>query len=457
MWTLYTNHIIGKGELPQPEDIIDRCGSFSWADDSDTLAVSLTFDSTLDLAEGRSHLTLKKDSKVVFQGVIVNKTNKDKTSSYTAMDYAFYLNKNEDIIQFNGLNAKDAIYALLNRQGIGGACTALSTKISKFYKGKAVSDIIKDILEQCKLELGEDVCMEMRGNVLWIDRISNLKLDCKYALGTDFSVTRSMEDMVNYVDVASNEESDTGSYAHANDDNSIKIFGRLSKVVTIEKGNAAQAQNVANKYLYAYNGTKRELTCTLVDIENCEDIRAKRSIYISIARYGLQGYYKIKSAQHSLNNGIHKVTVVIDFSGVTFADPEELTAASSSTNNSDNSSSVSSKNDQIIAFAKQFLGVPYVNGGGNPPNSFDCSSYVAYVFNHFGYNLTDYTYDMINQGTRISIQEATEGDILFFHNTGHVGIYIGNDQFIHCPHTGDVVKISQFSTYGDCNAAIRVL
>ena len=459
-WYLSTNYIIGKGEVSPMEEIMDRCGNYQWADDSDTLAVSLTFDSTLDLAEGRSHLVLQKDKKIVFQGVIINKTNKDKTSSYTAMDYAFYLNKNEEIIQFNNLNAKDSIYALLNRLNIGGACTTLNTKINKFYKGKTASDIIKDILDQCKLELGEDVCMEMRGKVLWIDRISNLKVTCDYKLGTDFSVLRSMEDMFNYVDVVTSEESDKASYAHANDDESIKIFGRLKKVISLEKGNESQAQNVATKYLASYNGTKKELTCTLLDISGCEDIRAKRSIPITIARFGVDGYYKVKSAQHSLNDEVHKITVVIDFSGVTFTDPVELAAANVAKDTTESSkSSTSSKADEIIAYAKTFQGIPYVNGGGSPPSSFDCSSYVAYVFNHFGYNLTPYTYDMINEGTSISIQEATAGDIVFFYSTGHVGIYIGNDQFIHCPHTGDVVKISQFSGYyaNVCNAAIRVL
>ncbi len=457
MWRLYTTHIIGRGYI-SPTDILPYCNNLQWSSDVDTLAVSLSFDSILDLAEGRSHLILKKDEKIVFQGIIVNKNNKDKTSSYTAMDYAFYLNKNEDIIQFNEMDAKSAIYQLLTKHGIGGACTTLNTKISKCYKGKTLSDIIKDILEQCKNEIGEDVVMEMRKDVLWIDKVSNLKLDCRYILGEDFSVTRSMEDMINNVIVSSNEESDTAILATAKDDNNIAIFGQLTKVLTVDKQNESQAQNTANNYLGNFNGTKKELTCTLLDVVGGEDIRAKRMIPISIKKYGVNCYYKVKSAQHSLSNNVHKISVTIDFSGYSFQDDTSTTSSSATNKSSNSNNTFSSKADQIIAYAKQFLGVPYV-WGGKTPAGFDCSGFVAYVFNNFGIQLTAYTYDMINEGKKISIQEAEPGDILFFYNTGHVAIYIGNDSIIQAPHTGDVVKISPFSGYYSqhCNAAIRVL
>lgn len=458
-WYLYSSYVIGKGYVST--DILDQTGNLQWSNDSDTLAVTLTFDSALDLAEGRSHLILKRDKNIVFAGVITKKENKKNTSSYTAQDYAFYLNKNEeDIIQFNGTNAKQAIYSLLGKYGIGGAVTPLTTVINKVYKGKTVSEIIDDIMDQCTKELGEEVVKEMRGNVLWIDKVSNLKVDCNYVMGDDYSVTRSMEEMYNNVYVITNEESDKNSYANAQDKDMISIFGLLSKVLSIDKGNIAQAQNVANKYLDNYDATKRELTVTLTDIEGCEGIRAKRSIPISISKYGIQGYYKVKSAQHSLNDGVYKIAVTIDFSSATFVDPPELTAATSSeTSTSSVSGSTSSKASDIIAYAKQFLGVPYVSGGGNPPSSFDCSSYVAYVFNHFGYNLDSYTYSMINQGTKVSMSNIQPCDMVFFFNTGHVGMYIGNDQFIHCPHTGDVVKISTFSGYyaNNCNAVVRVI
>lgn len=313
MWYLYTNYIIGKGYI-QPTDILPKCNNLSWSSDSDTLATSLNFDCLYDLAEGRTHLTLMKDAKVVFQGVVISKTNKVLSSSYTAMDYAFYLNKNETLIQFNKTNAKQALEQLCNKFNIPHAITSLNTKIDKLYRGDNISQIIDDILEQCESEIGEELIKEMRGNVLWIDKISNLKLDCRYKLEKDFSVTRSMEELKNNVLVVSNAENDTRILENAKDDTSIQIFGQLTKVLTVEEKNESQARNIAQNYLNQHNRTKKEISISILPIENGEDIRAKRMIKVSIPMYGVDGYYKIKSAQHSLQNNNHKINLTIDFS-----------------------------------------------------------------------------------------------------------------------------------------------
>jgi peptidoglycan DL-endopeptidase CwlO len=51
---------------------------------------------------------------------------------------------------------------------------------------------------------------------------------------------------------------------------------------------------------------------------------------------------------------------------------------------------------------------------------------------------------------------GTPGDLVFFHGLGHMGIYIGNDQYVHAPHTGDVVKISTLAGYSGYDGAVRI-
>ncbi|WP_368076680.1 C40 family peptidase [Clostridium tyrobutyricum] len=454
MWTIWTNYTVGN-DYKSFKDISKYCDNFSWSDDTDTISTTLAFDSILDLAEGRSHIVFKKDDKVVFQGLIIKKTQKNTSGSYTAQDYGFYL-KNEDIFQFNNIDAKSAIYQILKKHNIGGACIPLATKIKQFYYDKSLSDIIKDILTQCQLDIGEDVCMEMRGTTLWIDKISNLKLDCKYIIGNDYSVTRDMSNMINYVIVrSSSNQYVSGIQATVSDANNIKIFGELSKILSLENYTNAQARNAAKNYLNAFDATNKEFTVTLLDVEGCEDIRANRKIYIDLGNYGVKGYYKVKSANHTVNNGIHKIQITVDFSGATFSDPTQTstTATANAETKADDT-----KANKIITYAKKFLGVKYVSGG-KTPNGFDCSGFVAYVFKNFGINLTPYTYTMINEGKRVNISNIQPCDLVFFFNTGHVGIYVGNDKFIQAPHTGDVVKISTFSGYykQNCNAVVRVL
>ena len=98
----------------------------------------------------------------------------------------------------------------------------------------------------------------------------------------------------------------------------------------------------------------------------------------------------------------------------------------------------------VVGIAMQYLGVPYVWGGASP-SGFDCSGLTMYVYAQVGVSLPHYTGSQWQLGTPVSRAQLEPGDLVFFHGLSHEGIYIGNDQFIHAPHTGDVVKISSMS------------
>jgi peptidoglycan DL-endopeptidase CwlO len=100
----------------------------------------------------------------------------------------------------------------------------------------------------------------------------------------------------------------------------------------------------------------------------------------------------------------------------------------------------------VVGIAMRYLGVPY-RWGGSSPSGFDCSGLVVYVFAQIGISLPHSTYSLWNVGTPVSRDQLQPGDLVFFSGLGHMGIYIGGGQFIHAPHTGDVVKISSISGY----------
>ena len=90
----------------------------------------------------------------------------------------------------------------------------------------------------------------------------------------------------------------------------------------------------------------------------------------------------------------------------------------------------------------QYLGTPYV-WGGSSPSGFDCSGFVMYVYAQVGRLAAAQRRHAVQlRGVSVSRDELQPGDLVFFDGLGHVGIYIGGGQFIHAPHTGDVVKIS---------------
>ena len=105
---------------------------------------------------------------------------------------------------------------------------------------------------------------------------------------------------------------------------------------------------------------------------------------------------------------------------------------------------------QAVDYAMQYLGVPYV-WGGNGPKCFDCSGLTKYVYGHFGYTLNRTASAQLSNGVSVSRSELQPGDLIFFDNgkvttpVSHVGIYIGNGQFIHASTNSYCVEISNLS------------
>jgi peptidoglycan DL-endopeptidase CwlO len=98
----------------------------------------------------------------------------------------------------------------------------------------------------------------------------------------------------------------------------------------------------------------------------------------------------------------------------------------------------------VVGIAMQYLGTPY-RWGGASPSGFDCSGFVMYVYAKVGVSLPHNAAMQYGYGSPVSYANLAPGDLVFFNGLGHNGIYIGGGQFIHSPHTGDVVKISSMS------------
>jgi len=104
-----------------------------------------------------------------------------------------------------------------------------------------------------------------------------------------------------------------------------------------------------------------------------------------------------------------------------------------------------SKYGGVVGIAMQYLGTPYVWGGASP-SGFDCSGFAMYVYAQIGISLPhNAAMQYSSVGVYVSKSDLQPGDLVFFDGLGHMGIYIGGGQFIHAPHTGDVVKISSLS------------
>jgi peptidoglycan DL-endopeptidase CwlO len=95
----------------------------------------------------------------------------------------------------------------------------------------------------------------------------------------------------------------------------------------------------------------------------------------------------------------------------------------------------------VVNIALSQVGTPYVWGGA-APGGFDCSGLVMWAYAQVGVSLPHSTYALYTMGVPVSYDQLQPGDLVFFDGLGHVGLYIGGGQFVHAPHTGDVVKVS---------------
>jgi len=120
---------------------------------------------------------------------------------------------------------------------------------------------------------------------------------------------------------------------------------------------------------------------------------------------------------------------------------------------------------KLIAYAKEYVGVHYVYGGKSP-SGFDCSGFVGYVYKNFDIKLNSSAASMYSNGTRVSKSTLSAGDILFFDASSrgksgsidHVGIYLGNNTFIHASTSNRKVIIQSLSEYrGTYIGAKRVM
>ena len=115
------------------------------------------------------------------------------------------------------------------------------------------------------------------------------------------------------------------------------------------------------------------------------------------------------------------------------------------------------KREEIIEYAKQFIGNPYVWGGTDPHRGADCSGFTSYILrNVAGVHLSHSSRAQVNEGRRISVEEVRPGDLVFYGSgsrINHVAIYAGNGQIVHASTERTGIKISRW----DYRAPIAVV
>ena len=101
---------------------------------------------------------------------------------------------------------------------------------------------------------------------------------------------------------------------------------------------------------------------------------------------------------------------------------------------------------KLTSYAWSLIGVSYKSGGNSPKTGFDCSGFVGHVFQHTAnVSLPHEAQQISQQGIKVKFSQLREGDLVFYNTNdqaySHVGIYLGNDRFIHAPSSGGSVRV----------------
>lgn len=196
--------------------------------------------------------------------------------------------------------------------------------------------------------------------------------------------------------------------------------------------------NASSVYVRSEPSTDSEIVTTLI-----------RNTDVTIT--GENGdWYKVKYGDYA--GYIYKDLLSDTKTETTNRSSSEVDRAANVSGGSKEANDTSSKGEEIVAYAKQYLGCPYVYGGSGS-SSFDCSGFTMYVYKNFGYSLSHSAIAQSKVGTYVKKENLQPGDLVFFlewdtmDEIGHCGIYIGDGDFIHASSgSGYCVKISNLNS-----------
>lgn len=313
------------------KDITDYTGNISWRDSVDTLGVELSFDVAvnrydknfsflLDITLGDSVQLINEQGESLLQCIIVSESPNEKTTSFTAYDMAWYLNKSTVIKQFKKMVGNDCVKSLCEEIGIKVEVSGLDTKIDKIYKDKVISDVIYDIIKQCSQHNSKRFFVEMDKGILKIGPFKKIKVTGQYEMhegvfidvqknAGNVTLNRSIVDMKNSILVVTENKKAVRTVGKEQDVENIKKYGKLQHVVILDEKEHKKAALVAKNELKKLNKITEDFS---IDVLGDDKVKSGRVIDIDLPFFNVKGEYFIKESNHALQNGIHRASLSLE-------------------------------------------------------------------------------------------------------------------------------------------------
>ena len=312
-------------------DVTNYIRDLTWRDSIDTLGVEVSFELAVnkfdknlsflyDITLGDPVQIINEKGETLVQAIIVSESPNGKTTSFTAYDMAWYLNKSTVIKQFKKMVGNDCIKSLCSEIGIKVEVSGLDTKIDKIYKDKTISGVIYDIIEQCSQFNSKKFFIEYDKGTLKVEPFKKIKVTGQYEMHKnafidvaknigEVSLSRSIVDMKNSILVITQNKKAVRTVGKEQDNESIKKYGMLQEVVTLDEKEHKKAKLVAKNELKKLNKITEDFS---IDVLGDDKVKSGRVIDIDIPLFNLKGEYLIKESSHSVQNGIHRINLKLE-------------------------------------------------------------------------------------------------------------------------------------------------
>jgi len=312
-------------------DVTNYIRDLTWRDSIDTLGVEVSFELAVnkfdknlsflyDITLGDPVQIINDKGETLVQAIIVSENPNGKTTSFTAYDMAWYLNKSTVIKQFKKMIGNDCIKSLCSEIGIKVEVSGLDTKIDKIYKDKTISGVIYDIIEQCSQFNSKKFFIEYDKDTLKVGPFKKIKVTGQYEMHKntfidvaknigEVSLSRSIVDMKNSILVITQNKEAVRTVGKEQDNESIKKYGMLQEVVTLDEKEFKKANLVAKNELKKLNKITEDFS---IDVLGDDKVKSGRVIDIDLPLFNLKGEYLIKESSHTVQNGIHRINLKLE-------------------------------------------------------------------------------------------------------------------------------------------------
>ena len=290
-------------------------GGLKWSDNIDGLSTKLEFSTPTKLDVG-NHFALLNGSNIVLIGIIVDEEyDKNKFYQYTGLDFGFYLNKDEIVIQYNGCSAKEAIIQLLSKIDTqAGNIADIPITVKKIYKKIIASDILREILDDAKKKTGKKYLIKANKAKVDIVQSEEILVNAYYDLSgkqikitdtvSDFQASNSIQDLKNQVLIVDSGDKDAKVLASAIDENSRANFGLLQHVETPSDDDKALKSIIAANLLKDLNKITQTRS---IEMLGSDDIVSGVVLVFDYPDLYFSGKYFVKQVNHSFDGALHKV------------------------------------------------------------------------------------------------------------------------------------------------------